>query len=244
MVLGDTFIETFSTGRLRDFLTEKEENYRQKPLPDHLKSIQLPSECYLFNTGEFKRHNVTATYAKQTLVRKGKKKETESKKEGTTEEDVIEVPMSPRLFPDKATSTPVHANIYVVPHLKTNTFHDLRLSYSSSTPAQFSMEVFNLPKYEAYFPEHLESCCKECQNLDEKDTLIIMIKANYDGVTTTEVPSTGLVIPYNIVFEPYLFYILPRNVIPLIAFLGVLSLIIVFGIIPNTFQHIHHIKQE
>jgi len=44
MVLGDTFIETFSTGRLRDFLTEKEENYRQKPLPDHLKSIQLPSE--------------------------------------------------------------------------------------------------------------------------------------------------------------------------------------------------------
>jgi len=87
---------------------------------------------YLFNTGEFKRHNVTATYAKQTLVRKGKKKETESKKEGTTEEDVIEVPMSPRLFPDKATSTPVHANIYVVPHLKTNTFHDLRLSYSSS----------------------------------------------------------------------------------------------------------------
>jgi len=33
------------------------------------------------------------------------------------------------------------------------------------TPAQFSMEVFNLPKYEAYFPEHLESCCKECQNV-------------------------------------------------------------------------------
>ncbi|ORX44049.1 hypothetical protein BCR36DRAFT_302370 [Piromyces finnis] len=106
------------------------------------------------------------------------------------------------------------------------------------------MEVFNIPKFEFYFPDYLNKCCEDCQNLDKKDTLIIMIKANYDGVTTTELPSTGLVIPYNIVFEPYLFYFIPRNIIPLIGFIIVLSLVLIYGIIPSTFQHIRHIKQE
>jgi len=74
----------------------------------------------LFNVREFKSHNVTATYAKQKIVRNGGN--------GV----VVEQPMSPRLFPTQETSTPVHPNIYVIPDLKTNTFHDLRLSYSSS----------------------------------------------------------------------------------------------------------------
>ncbi|ORX44048.1 hypothetical protein BCR36DRAFT_131193 [Piromyces finnis] len=132
MVWGDTFIETFSTNRIQNYLTEKEEDYRHQPLPDFIKNLQLPNQCYLFNAGEFKYHNVTSTYAKQTII----------KQKDDGKENIEEVPMSPRLFPTKPQSTPVHINLYIVPHLKTNTFHDLRLSYSSSVNVIFLYFLF------------------------------------------------------------------------------------------------------
>jgi len=244
VVWGDTFIETFSTGRIKSYLNEQTESSSssgtsEKPqsLPDHLQSIQLPSECYLFNVREFKGHNVTATYAKQKIVRKGGGG-------GEGEGVVVEQPMSPRLFPTQETSTPVHPNIYIIPDLKTNTFHDLRLSYSSSTPAQFGMEVFNIQKFETYFPESLSRCCKACQHLKPENTLIIIIYANYDGVSVNEPTSNTLIIPYNIVFEPYLLYLLPRNVLPLLGFMALLSFGIVKIVLPLVQGHLRQIKQE
>eukprot|EP00833_Pecoramyces_ruminatium_P011220 jgi/Orpsp1_1/1185252/evm.model.c7180000092954.1 len=106
------------------------------------------------------------------------------------------------------------------------------------------MDVFNAKKYENFFPNHIDSCCKECHDLNMEEALIIMMTANYDGVTTNEPTTQTLTIPYNIVFEPYLFLFIPRNVIPLILFMGLLSVFLVVVFIPRVFQHIRHIKQE
>ncbi|ORX82656.1 hypothetical protein BCR32DRAFT_267514, partial [Anaeromyces robustus] len=245
VVWGDTFIETFTSSRIKSYLNEPEQNYINNPdLTKYFKSIQLPQECYnFFNVKEFKRHNITATYAIQKVKIKNNNNEDkhENKNEIKNENDSLKIiPMSPRLFPNNPTSTPIYSNIYILSNIKTTflSLYDLRLSYSSSTPAQFKMEVFNEKKFETFYPGHLSQCCKDCQL---KDSLILMIMANYDGVTTTELDTDSIVIPYNIVFESYLLFI-PRNVINLIIFIILLSLFLIYVFIPKINEHINHIK--
>jgi protein gp37 len=245
MVWGDTFIETFTGGRIKDYLSESADDYlNDKKLSERYKTIQLPKECFIFNNKELKHHNVTATYAIQKVIRRSQTHNNQNKDD--TSEATVEIPMSPRLFPNYPTSTPVYANVYIVPDIKSGslTFYDLRLSYSSSTPAQFNMDVFNIKKFETFFSSQLSNCCKKCQNFDMDKALIIMITANYDGVTTNEPTTQSLTVPYNIVFEPYLFLFIPKNVIPLMIFMGVLSAFLVVIFIPRVFQHIDHLKQE
>ena len=47
-----------------------------------------------------------------------------------------------------------------------------------------------------------------------------------------------------LVFEPYLLYILPRNVLPLLGFMVLLSVGIVKIVLPMVHGHLRQIKQE
>jgi len=49
MVWGDTFIETFTGGRIKDYLSESADDYlNDKKLSERYKTIQLPKEWYIY----------------------------------------------------------------------------------------------------------------------------------------------------------------------------------------------------
>ncbi|KAF8980278.1 hypothetical protein BGZ46_004419 [Entomortierella lignicola] len=120
---------------------------------------------------------------------------------------------------------------YILNDLEDGASFELRISYPSTSPADFDMKVWTLEEAQEYLPNEIRLADQFSQN-----TLFARIKATYTGISyqsngTSSSPET-FPIPYNLVLER-LYFMIPYQALKLAVVIAAVAVVGLGYIVPT-----------
>ncbi|KAF9976472.1 hypothetical protein BGZ73_008540 [Actinomortierella ambigua] len=129
---------------------------------------------------------------------------------------------------------------YVLGELDQGAGYELRVSYPSTSPADFIMKVWTLAEAQEYWQGSGNNAIDLAAHFPSDTTMLASIKAIYTGVSYQHGPES-LPIPYNLVLERLYFAVVPFQALKLALAIAVVVVVGFVVLIPKIHRYLIYV---